>query len=98
MAKTGAQRRCAEFEKRLERCKTADELIAWSEDLINSRLLDESEQTKWMTPIHGFLAPRSFPTSATVIKDDGENVTIRMASGEIVTWDNPDREWLKTAE
>ena len=79
------------FRSRLASIESLDELQAWAADLYDSGLLDESEQ-------YGDLAPWAVPDRARVIADTGEDVYIRLRSGELARWHNRDRAWEKVAE
>lgn len=75
-----------------------DDLQSYSAALYASDLLDESEQTTTFSTERGPLAPWSLPSDAEVIEDNGEDVTARLASQEVVGWSNRDRAWSAVEE
>ena len=83
---------------RLDRVRPLAELRDWARELRDSGLLGEDEQTNTILPDRGPLAPWSIPDGATVIDDDGTNVTIELPSGEMARWINTEREWVAADE
>lgn len=78
---------------RLDAVQTLVDLRAYAEALYASGDLDESEQMTTSDPDYGWLAPWSVPQSAEVLDDSGEDVTVRLPSGELARWRNSRREW-----
>lgn len=78
-----------DWSEMLEACETVEQLRAYAEALYASGELDESEQMP--------AAPWEFPATAEELWSNGEDLLVRLRSGEVAYWSNTDREWSEAS-